>query len=65
MDTSTDVRGYKMESETTRRAILERMLLYPSMEPIRLPLSLLKDITKNFSDDQLIGSGGFATVYKV
>ncbi|XP_066341147.1 probable receptor-like protein kinase At5g18500 [Miscanthus floridulus] len=34
------------------------------MEPIKLPLSLLKDITNNFSDDQLIGSGGFANVYK-
>ncbi|KAF8762889.1 hypothetical protein HU200_008960 [Digitaria exilis] len=34
------------------------------MDPTKLPLSLLKEITNNFSDDQQIGSGGFATVYK-
>jgi hypothetical protein len=56
----------KMECETSRaRALLERMLLTACMEPIKLPLSLLQDITNNFSDDQLIGSGGFAHVYKV
>jgi len=44
--------------------LLERMLLDESMEPTDLPLSLLKAITNNFSDDQKIGSGGFSAVYK-
>jgi coatomer subunit beta' len=44
---------------------VERMLLDKSAEPIDLPLSLLEDITKCFSDDRRIGSGGFAVVYKV
>jgi coatomer subunit beta' len=45
--------------------LLERMLFYPSAEPTNLPLSLLKAITNDFSDDRKIGSGGFADVYKV
>jgi hypothetical protein len=44
---------------------LERMLLDRSAKPTCLPLSLLEDITNNFSDDHQIGSGGFAVVYKV
>ena len=44
---------------------LERMLLDGSAEPMDLPLSLLEEITKCFADDQQIGSGGFAVVYKV
>ncbi|KAM0862001.1 hypothetical protein ACQ4PT_045532 [Festuca glaucescens] len=43
---------------------LERMLIDESAEPTDLPLSLLEDITKCFADDQQIGSGGFAVVYK-
>uniref|UniRef100_M8BVL9 Wall-associated receptor kinase 5 n=1 Tax=Aegilops tauschii TaxID=37682 RepID=M8BVL9_AEGTA len=43
---------------------LERMLLDESTEPTRLALSLLEDITNCFSDDEQIGSGGFAMVYK-
>ncbi|XP_044407334.1 uncharacterized protein [Triticum aestivum] len=43
---------------------LERMLLDGSAEPTYLWLSLLEDITDCFSDDQQIGSGGFAVVYK-
>ncbi|CAO2152411.1 unnamed protein product [Urochloa humidicola] len=43
---------------------LERIILDPSVEPTDLPLSFLKAITNNFSDDQQIGSGGFAVVYK-
>lgn len=49
---------------TTRHSALEHMLLDISAEPTDLPLSLLEDITKCFSDDQQIGSGGFAVVYK-
>lgn len=35
------------------------------MKVWNLPLSLLEAITNNFSDDQEIGRGGFAVVYKV
>lgn len=45
--------------------ILERMLRDESIEPTDLPLSLLKKVTENFSDDMQIGRGGFAVVYKV
>ncbi|KAF8730982.1 hypothetical protein HU200_016858 [Digitaria exilis] len=44
--------------------LLERILLDRSSEPTDLPLSLLKEITNNFSDDQQVGKGGFAIVYK-
>lgn len=47
------------------RILLERMILDASIEPTKIPLPLLKAITGNFSDDQKIGSGGFAIVYKV
>ncbi|GJN06946.1 hypothetical protein PR202_ga24726 [Eleusine coracana subsp. coracana] len=40
------------------------MLLDTKVEPTNLPISLLKSITNNFSDDQKIGSGGFAVIYK-
>uniref|UniRef100_A0A8R7UN01 Protein kinase domain-containing protein n=1 Tax=Triticum urartu TaxID=4572 RepID=A0A8R7UN01_TRIUA len=43
---------------------LERMLLNGSAQPTHMQLSLLEDITDCFSDDQQIGSGGFAVVYK-
>ncbi|CAM0942725.1 unnamed protein product [Alopecurus aequalis] len=43
---------------------LEEMLVDETAEPKALPLSLLKDITGGFSDDQEIGRGGFAVVYK-
>lgn len=34
-------------------------------KPTNLPFALLKNITENFSEDRVIGQGGFATVYKV
>jgi len=40
------------------------MLLNESAEPTDLPLSLLKEITNDFSDHREIGRGGFAVVYK-
>ncbi|XP_037473903.1 uncharacterized protein LOC119349909 [Triticum dicoccoides] len=43
---------------------LESMLCDETAEPKPLPLSLLKEITNDFSPDQKIGSGGFAVVYK-
>lgn len=44
---------------------LETALGDESGDPIAIPLSVLSDITKNFSDDKKIGSGGFGDVYKV
>ncbi|XP_071683878.1 probable receptor-like protein kinase At5g18500 [Lolium perenne] len=35
-----------------------------SIEPRDIKLSDLQSITKNFSEDQIIGKGGFGTVYK-
>ncbi|VAH41834.1 unnamed protein product [Triticum turgidum subsp. durum] len=49
---------------STRHKALERVLLDVSAEPTDLPLSLLEDITNSFSEDQQIGIGGFAVVYK-
>lgn len=45
--------------------ILERILHDSSAKPENLPLSLLEAITNNFSEDEKIGEGGFAYVYKV
>jgi hypothetical protein len=53
-----------LESVTTRTE-LESMLSNKDAEPRALALSLLKEITNNFSDDKEIGYGGFAVVYKV
>ena len=46
---------------------LERMLLHEdeAPTPMMLPLSLLEAITNNFSDERVLGRGGFAVVYKV
>lgn len=49
---------------STRHNALERMLIDGNAEPMNLPLSLLEDITKCFSEDHQIGIGGFAVVYK-
>ena len=57
-----------MDSETSTRPgvdFLERMLFDETAEPTSVSLSLLESITNCFSDDQRIGSGGFAVVYKV
>ncbi|XP_071681890.1 cysteine-rich receptor-like protein kinase 10 [Lolium perenne] len=43
---------------------LECMLCDETAEPKALPLSLLEEITDSFSDEQRIGSGGFAVVYR-
>ncbi|TVU25881.1 hypothetical protein EJB05_28398 [Eragrostis curvula] len=53
-----------MDPEASVCNPLERMLTDETEEPTNLPLSLLKSITNNFSDDLQIGSGGFAVVYK-
>ena len=46
---------------------LERMLLHEdeAPTPMKLPLLLLEAITNNFSDERVLGRGGFAVVYKV
>jgi hypothetical protein len=44
--------------------ILEK-ILQGSMEPKDLPLELLREITAGFSEDRIIGEGGFGKVYKV
>ncbi|KAI4997734.1 hypothetical protein ZWY2020_053076 [Hordeum vulgare] len=49
---------------TPTQSDLERMLLDVEAEPRALPLSLLEDITDQFSDESEIGRGGFAVVYK-
>lgn len=51
----------------TRNAyhLLENILANEDEKPARLPLSLLQAITNDFSDERIIGSGGFAVVYKV
>jgi hypothetical protein len=54
-----------MNSEAIIHNILECMVPDTSAEPRDLPLSVLKDITNNFSDDEEVGRGGFAVVYKV
>nr|XP_045087128.1 tyrosine-sulfated glycopeptide receptor 1-like [Aegilops tauschii subsp. strangulata] len=43
---------------------LERMLFDEDAEPKALPLSLLAEITDDFSNELQIGAGGFAVVYK-
>lgn len=56
-----------MDSETSTRPgvdLLERMLIDETAEPTSVSLSLLESITNCFCDDQRIGSGGFAVVYK-
>lgn len=44
---------------------LEYMLHDEDAEPVALPFSLLEKITDYFSDEMIIGRGGFAVVYKV
>jgi coatomer subunit beta' len=53
-----------MDHEAFKLDHLERMLFDETAQPANLPLSLLEAITKNFSDDQEIGRGGYAVVYK-
>ncbi|CAL4994747.1 unnamed protein product [Urochloa decumbens] len=53
-----------MDCEVSKLNLLECMLLDETSEPTDLPISLLKTITDDFSDDLQIGRGGFSVVYK-
>ncbi|XP_072149319.1 cysteine-rich receptor-like protein kinase 40 isoform X2 [Setaria viridis] len=53
-----------MDSESSRYEKLESMLHNGSSEPCNLPLEYLRNITNNFSDERLLGEGGFGKVYK-
>ena len=44
---------------------LEHIVRDTSAEPMKLSLPLLKQITNDFSDESLIGDGGFPKVYLV
>ncbi|XP_039805048.1 homeodomain-interacting protein kinase 2-like [Panicum virgatum] len=50
----------KMDGESKRYD----SLLDSNSEPCSIPLDYLRNITNNFSDDQLLGEGGFGKVYK-
>lgn len=54
-----------MMAQDESRLALEKAVYDEGVVPIRLPLSLLEEITGNFSPDEKIGRGGFAAVYKV
>jgi coatomer subunit beta' len=45
--------------------MLEHILQDPNSMPRVMTLEYLKRITDNFSDERLLGKGGFANVYKV
>ncbi|VAI80850.1 unnamed protein product [Triticum turgidum subsp. durum] len=43
---------------------LEKRLQDPNAPPMSLPLDFLKDITCDFSNESVLGEGGFGVVYK-
>ncbi|PUZ67421.1 hypothetical protein GQ55_3G433000 [Panicum hallii var. hallii] len=52
------------ESNSSRRNKLKGILQDQSPEPHNLSLKDLKEITNDFSDERLLGQGGFGKVYK-
>nr|CAB3489151.1 unnamed protein product [Digitaria exilis] len=53
-----------MSGEANIHDLLELMLLDENIKPTKLPITFLQSITDNFSEERIIGSGGFADVYK-
>ncbi|KAL6847342.1 hypothetical protein ACP4OV_023195 [Aristida adscensionis] len=53
-----------MDAESSRHNMLESIMKDKSLELQNLPLEDLRKITNNFSDEQLLGEGGFGKVYK-
>ncbi|XP_066398316.1 cysteine-rich receptor-like protein kinase 37 isoform X2 [Miscanthus floridulus] len=53
-----------MNGKSSRYDKLESMLQDGCSVPHNLPLKYLRNITNNFSDERLVGEGGFGTVYK-
>jgi hypothetical protein len=54
-----------MNGKSSRYDKLKSMLQDGCSEPHNLPLTYLRNITNNFSDERLLGEGGLGTVYKV
>ncbi|XP_066338355.1 cysteine-rich receptor-like protein kinase 25 isoform X4 [Miscanthus floridulus] len=54
-----------MDTQANEPSTLQDLLLDDIIgDPISLKLSVLETITKNFSEEQIIGSGAYGTVYK-
>ncbi|KAL6839508.1 hypothetical protein ACP4OV_030778 [Aristida adscensionis] len=53
-----------MAAESSRYHDLEKILQAQSGKPGNLQLQMLRDITNNFSTEQVLGRGGFGVVYK-